>query len=315
MEYSHTGSQALSHDQHLMIPCKSDDDRCDTLDTLRRLPLNLNREREAQKSSLEATVDGKELETLVEGDEDEEQLQIAWQYRKSVQEERSGVKAPSGTKSAGIFCHSYDLSRTWSQDQLPDEMAHLVALRGSNGHAYFVELIGRIQALLAKKQTVIRLWLREPPAELLCTTLPLLLAHIRAKSWPVVILVTVKPWSMHDLACARRSADVVVEAEGFAARREYPPPAEFRSLHGLLHIHRLALGGSFADWTADKRPAAWLYGFKRDRRKLHIQLLHIPPEDYAEGGSSVGGGGVRSGAGRQGLSCSTAGGGNQSLDF
>jgi len=85
-----------------------------------------------------------------------------------------------------------------------------------------------------------------------------------------------------------RSCDVVLSTEGFASRKEYPPPAEFRHLLGILKIAK----------TTRKRSdiAASIYGLKRDRRKLHIPLLHIPPEDYAEGGGSTGG--VRSGAGR-----------------
>jgi hypothetical protein len=96
-----------------------------------------------------------------------------------------------------------------------------------------------------------------------------------------------------------------MSTEGFASRNEYPPPAEFRHLQGLLTFSKVSTvtasaangGGHFADLTTSKRPAAYIYGFKRDHRKLHIPLLHIPPEEYAAGGGSVGSG-VRSGAGR-----------------
>jgi hypothetical protein len=173
----------------------------------------------------------------------------------------------------------------------------------------------------------------------LSVALPLLLSHIRAEALPVVTLVTVPA----SLACGRsqsksvqmlqRTCDAVLEVENFASRKSYPPPAEFRHLQGLLKVHKVsthtcssAVGtsgggvgpGHFADWTVTKRPAAFLYGLKRDRRTMSIPMLHIPPEDYAEGGGSVGSGGVRSGAGRS-LGCSSTGGGaggtDSPLDF
>jgi hypothetical protein len=177
----------------------------------------------------------------------------------------------------------------------------------------------------------VRLLLYHPRLAVMSVALPLLLTHIRTHQLPVVILVTVQPWTSRDspatIRLLQRACDVVLETESFASRREFPPPAEFRSLHGLLKIRKMSTvtaatahgGGHFADMTVTKRPAANLYGLKRDRRKLHIQLLHIPPEDYAEGGSSVGGG-VRSAAGRpppkkEASSGCGSGGGSSPLDF
>ena len=105
------------------------------------------------------------------------------------------------------------------------------------------------------------------------------------------------------------------------ARRQHPPPAEFRHLHGLLQVRKAATCtlstsvGHFADLTVTKRPAATMYGLKRDRRKLNVTLLHIPPEDFATDGGSVGSGAVRSGAGRPNAAANSSGGANLPLDF
>jgi uncharacterized membrane protein YgcG len=166
---------------------------------------------------------------------------------------------------------------------------------------------------------------------MLQVALPLLLAHIRTHRLPVVVLIAVQPWTtpgaQRQLCLGRRASDVVLTAEGFSSRRDYPPPPEFRLFHGLLKVHKVSTvtaatahgGGHFADATVSKRPTALLYGLKRDRRKLHIELLHIPPEDYAQGGGSVGGG-ARSGAGRpakkvESGGCGSSGGGSSPLDF
>ena len=37
-----------------------------------------------------------------------------------------------------------------------------------------------------------------------------------------------------------------------------------------------------------KRPLADRFGVKRDRRKLTIQLLHLPPEDYGKSTKTMG---------------------------
>jgi len=184
--------------------------------------------------------------------------------------------------------------------------------------ALYHQLVRRVEdAVRAKPRTVIRLFLYHLDPSLLSVALPLFLTHIRTHGLAVVILVAVQSWNLIDhngaenfnsLRLLRRECDVVLQCEGFAARSEPPPPEFGNQFQGLLSLPKMTLataatavgsGGHFADATVTKRPTATRFGLKRDRRKLHIQLLHIPPEDYAQGGGSVGGGGVRSGAGQR----------------
>lgn len=260
-------------------------------------------------------------------------LTIAWQYRESVQAERQGKsgttsKSSSGaSKSSSIFCHSFDLSgrlneQGWdracfcpfSVDIKVDgstTTASTSAHRTSNGMELYLQVVRKLQTILADKQDrVIRLMLHHVDPSIVSVALTLILTYIRFHELPVVTMVTVKPWTVDRntaaLTSLRRTCDVVLQTEGFASRIQYPPPAEFRHLHGLLLIPKVSTvtaatangGGHFANLTASKRPPAHVYGLKRDRRKLHVPLLHIPPEDYAGGGGSVGSGAVRSGAGR-----------------
>lgn len=281
---------------------------------------------------------------LEEEDEEEaeeknadEGLEIAWQYKKSVQQERLAQSNTSASAMVNnnVFCHSYDLSgRMIDQTPLdiPSYIAQLpsstIRTRTSNSQSKAYKLFYDLVELLKDKASLsaragtdkaIRLLLHHPPIEALAIALPLLLAHIRKESLPVVIMICISP-NDDVKSCIRlaRSCDVVLATEGFASRKEYPPPPEFRHLQGVLKISK----------TTRKRSeiAASIYGFKRDRRKLHIPLLHIPPEDYAEGGGSVGSGGVRSGAGRPaseapskpkktGMGCSSNSSGSSVLDF
>ena len=399
--FSLSTSQAISQNQHLMIPSvgipeentistlpfrlTEDADEADHQYTvggatpsdvakllLESLPRNLHWDKQekarAQKSSSGAeTESSKLMETfLEEGDEDEEDeetvakaseegLKIAWQYRKDVQRERLGADASntsSRSSTSDIYCHSYDLSGRL-RDQKQDLQSHvsmepiqccdhptLCHKSRTCGFRLYQRLLLQLQNVLASHpRKVVRLLLYRRDPNTLCVALPLLLAYIRSKHVPVVVLVSLQPWTaspttsataQSSLLALRRASDVVLQAEGFAARSIYPPPAEFRHLHGLLLIRKVSTvtaataidGGHYADLTISKRPPANIYGLKRDRRKLNIPLLHIPPEDHAEGGGSVGGGGVRSGAGRPPASSSkssvggcASSGGASPLDF
>jgi PAXNEB protein len=317
-------------------------------------------EDERSEGDVEDDDDNEEESRRIEA---EANLKIAWQYSKMEQTKRQGSAQHSKGSSSSqvVFCHKYDLSALWTDSDIPtglptvpEEAATLRPIdlestgsRIDTGYALFVQLCDQVQALVVAappvRQQVIRLLLYIPhndPGTLsaLSIALPLYLAHVRSELLPVVALVATAsstPSSSsralaQELSLLRRTCDAVLEVENFACRREYPPPAEFRHLHGLLKVRKAAThaggtatgaaAGHFADWTVAKRPAAFLYGLKRNRRSLAIPMLHIPPEDYAEGGGSVGAGGVRSGAGRpkekSSLGCSSSGGaGASSLDF
>ncbi|KAL7569115.1 hypothetical protein ACA910_016948 [Epithemia clementina (nom. ined.)] len=261
-------------------------------------------------------------------------------------------KRPSAADVTQEFCHSYDLQGKLS-DQI-DLMSKTTLLEhccnsgtsSDRSCAFELYLVtkARLQNMLQEGPSgVVRVLFYRTHLSVLSVVLPLLLSFVREHELPVVFMVACRPWSSppgpknHNnntrnlLTGLKRASDVVLEVEGFASRQEYPPPSEFRMFHGLLKIRKCSTltaatangrGGHFADMTSSRQVPADLYGLKRDRRKLHIQMLHIPPEDFVEGGS-VGSGAVRSGAGRpnkdsssslssKGLGCASSGG---ALDF
>ena len=306
---------------------------------------------------------------LEQEDNHEAGLKIAWQYKKSVQQERLGYQPGTSSSSSSSysskrsttmtdpFCHSYDLRYT-QEIQVEDHDIDLMTWpcdcfnpsnrsnhpSGSSRHispcafSLYHQLVRRVEdAMRTKPHTVIRLFLYHLDASLLSVALPLFLTHIRTQGLPVVVLVALQSWNVMDRGASsinalrqlRRTCDVVLQCHGFAARSEPPPPEFGNQFQGFLSLPKMTLataatavgsGGHFADSTVTKRPTATRFGLKRDRRKLHIQLLHIPPEEYAQGGGSVGGGGVRSGAGQRPpkttatATCASSGG-SSPLDF
>jgi PAXNEB protein len=311
------------------------------------LPININFQQEKRNSDIvTAGAVSMPLQTLAEEherleiDDDqnaEEDLVVAWQYRKNVQQERLGLRTSNmlerrnvAGRSNAVYCHSYNL-----QGRLKDQMdvysfvSLIPILVGEksrdcpplNGIKWYQQLVSAIQSSLRGGDgngSVTRILLYHPDMTLCSFALPLLLHYIRKHKLPVVILVVPSSASSTDheaLIHVRRCSDVVMSTESFTMRKQYPPPAEFRHLHGLLHINRLStmtqstISGHFADRTLQRSPATVRYGLHRDRRKLNISLLHIPPEDYAVDGDSVSSGAVRLGAGRPTLSSESISGG------
>lgn len=248
----------------------------------------------------------------------------------SKSDSRSGSKAPDGK----TYCHSYDLSGrmedqytfNWIEDNdcmfIFDCCSKACpSFSCQNTRSYAMEFhhtcVKHIEERIeARPSTVVRMLVMNAPVEVMAISLPLLLRHIRENSLPVVLLLTVRPWLRpacsnaitsysytptlgftQSLVSLRRACDAVFTCEGFGAMIQ-PPPPEFSDIAGILSIKKMALQSlsHFADSTTSRRPPANRYGMKRDRRKMHVRLLHLPPEDFSAGGSSVGSG-VRSGAG------------------
>lgn len=351
-------TQAVSHGQSLLIPTTGNDDAAilsgapppltadesdvettgfvtgtalsQVRDLLQSLPRNLHWDQAAPDSET-----SRPLEILEEeGEESEEGLEIAWQYRKSIQKERLGHGGSKHSTAVDkTYCHSYDLSGRMSDQRTVED--HVTIVDGSCcdtpcqqtrvcGFRLYQHWLTQLkQKWKEPKQGVLRLLLYRAPIQSTSVALPLLLAYIRTHQLPVVILVTTQSWTFQaGLIALRRASDAVLQTEGFASRVRYPPPLEFRHLHGLLLLPKVSTvtaaaancGGHFANVTVSKRPPAHVYGLKRDRRKLHVPLLHIPPEDYAGGGGSAGG--ARSGAGRHDHQDTSCGSGASSLlDF
>ena len=302
------------------------------------------------------------------GDENNDDgLQIAWQYRESVQKERLGHSSAAASSSSAasktsrgpqsgddhlrmrdVYCHSYDLAGSMKSQHDASKFMETIDIvdcacrrcpggqscRGTQqcGFGLFRSLLQKVQHHLSSKSgavgsisgsgNVVRLLLLDAPPAATSIALPLLLSYGRTHSLAFAVMVTVRPWnsSSDSLISLRRTCDAVLAMDGFASFRD-PPPPEFRELAGIMTLRKIASMGTghFANSTAGRRPPSDRYGLKRDRRKLHVRLLHLPPEEESAGGSSTSG--VRSGGGRKSESSSSgsggcsSGSGSSKLDF
>ena len=344
-------------------------------DFIMSLPRNLHLDKQRKSTQSKKTATNQEsnresISAIIEEEEEddeedkvdelnnknEEGLVNAWQYRKTIQDKRSGVgnrNTNNTISGSGVYCHSYDLSKRM-MDQFSDGAndqnplvtnTHVVdcskpLIKNSmqqlndrndcqtSGLMFFICIWKHVQSLLNNNpNTVIRLFLHRLPIGVGAVAMPLLMAQIRKQNLPVVILATIRPWkwiaspyntcNRTDMLASLRSAtDVTLSLDSFASLRA-PPPAEFSLLQGILTVRKCAAFTvtHYTDTITWKRPLAERFGVKRDGRKLTVQLLHLPPEEFSKGGSSTSG--VRSGGGNVGndKKKSTPACGSGSLDF
>mmetsp|Transcript_23499 Transcript_23499/g.39293 ORF Transcript_23499/g.39293 Transcript_23499/m.39293 type:complete len:698 (+) Transcript_23499:55-2148(+) len=79
----------------------------------------------------------------------------------------------------------------------------------------------------------------------------------------------------------RNLSDTVLTIQSFAGRTQ-SVPYEFETFQGFLLLRKIAQYGTVAPFRA----SGIRFGLKRDRRKLHVEPLHLPPEESRAFGSA-----------------------------
>eukprot|EP00598_Pedospumella_elongata_P001057 CAMPEP_0184978266 /NCGR_PEP_ID=MMETSP1098-20130426/8822_1 /TAXON_ID=89044 /ORGANISM="Spumella elongata, Strain CCAP 955/1" /LENGTH=536 /DNA_ID=CAMNT_0027501385 /DNA_START=18 /DNA_END=1628 /DNA_ORIENTATION=- len=233
---------------------------------------------------------------------DANKLTIAWQYGKYIKP-KDEPPVPRGSSSeipAASYCCSYDLSRRLQSSILESatvEMCSAGALAGNNSSTSAEQALNKItqavEEFVAKHhkspKSVSRIVISSLDqilaavgtnhAHALNSTaiarFVLQIKHIIRTS-RVHVLMYANPGSMsvQTVAKLRQVSDTVLSVESFAGRT-HSVPYEFKDFQGFLVVHKLQQYGSMAPF----RPPGTRFGLKRDRRKLHIEPLHLPPEE------------------------------------
>lgn len=91
------------------------------------------------------------------------------------------------------------------------------------------------------------------------------------------LFITLCPDLTHPMVLRRigNITDTLLSVESFAGRQANVP-VEFRFFCGFFNVHKLQHVGAI---SSPHRPSAKRFGLQRDRRKLHIEPLHLPPEE------------------------------------
>ncbi len=90
----------------------------------------------------------------------------------------------------------------------------------------------------------------------------------------VTIAIGTNSVSRKLLSTVEHFTNVVLSVDSFSGRM-HSVPYEFREYLAFFVVKKLHLNGMLAS----PQPKASKFGIKRDRRKLHIEALHLPPEE------------------------------------
>ncbi|KAF0705371.1 hypothetical protein AaE_014543 [Aphanomyces astaci] len=206
-------------------------------------------------------------------------LTIAWQYEKYAAE-----TLPHNVKvTDNRFCHSFDLSKP-----MVDAMKRTchVLLDSSSTLAYR-SIFATMQQALEHSDDVVRFvltdvgapWISgdmtsEHQSQLLIFVRAVrgLLARHRRRA---ICMLTMPAFTLPTplVRSIRHLADYVFELSSFAGQSDHLP-SELADFGGLLFVHKVAHLHSITGHALDNVKL----GVKRDRRKLKLEPLHLPPE-------------------------------------
>lgn len=211
-------------------------------------------------------------------------LKIAWQYQKYLSTDTdSAAKATSERPRVSVsdnYCCSYDLARRMQPQLLEQHPLTVISLCNESPGT----VLERVRTFLdANSTTVCQVVLPSIQrcdhieTDVVTDRLRLFLAvkHL-VRERMASCLLTIQPTELpaRMLSKFENMADTCLRVESFAGRMD-SVPYEFREFVGFLHVRKLQSVKSLAPHRPDNNR----YGMKRDRRKLHIEPLHLPPEE------------------------------------
>eukprot|EP01041_Mallomonas_annulata_P011747 gene11747-24632_t len=337
-------AEAIIHGHKTLLLCPAQED---VEKTLGKLPFALS----ASSNSSETPPETGIQQQTKNG------LKIAWQYGKYLDPgcnpatEQNLSRDPSVTgHSSAVYCNSFDCSRSLQENicqgnpvrtlstfphmedpvdfkfDLAAILKQIVSTVVSCIHSLPPNIVTRIYIPnLFGFSEYFDLDNTDAMASI-CRSLLALKQLVRGTN--AIITISVRPHTTPRYLLRQLSqlADTAVCIESFAGKEE-SIPYEFREFSGFFIVRKQQQIGALAPHRAPHSK----YGIKRDRRKLHIEPLHLPPEDSRALASSAPEGRNKASTGTAkssdntstshpplvpGLACSSHGGfGDKSLDF
>ena len=285
------------------------------------LPQNLSMKevmntKEEQEGSEQSGLKPNDTEETI-GEEDtttnSAKLKIAWQYEKYMNKDTNPLTnvriktAPSSTISSSSsnsyiktktnYCCSYDISSKLQPFLLKRNPPFLLTKNRNQTHAQFIYQIEKFikQQSTSMGNGTIRYAVRvfmpllcgydsyekslSTDNEVLQSLLSL--KHAVRNENTTSLFLTVQPSIISPYLrtlLTRIISDYSLSVETLAGRYRLIP-SEFKDFLGFFSVNKIQQYGQLASI----RPSYNKYGLKRDRRKLYIEPLHLPPDDGEKG--------------------------------
>ncbi|ETW09185.1 hypothetical protein H310_01611 [Aphanomyces invadans] len=215
-------------------------------------------------------------------------LTIAWQYEKYTAD-KPQLTLPKVTDTR--FCHSFDLSKpiadamksTWQELSIDPSMPSLQSayrnVFSAMQHALEVTHTGATDIVRFVLTDLAAPWLSDDMTfshrchlhQFLRAVRGLLARHRRR----CICVLTVAAFALptHVVRSIRHLGDYAFELTSFAGHSDQLP-SELAEFNGLFFVHKVAHFHSITGHALDNIKL----GIKRDRRKLKLEPLHLPPE-------------------------------------
>lgn len=282
--FAYSISESIHQGHKVLLICW-DEEEADQI--LTNLPFNLS------KGEVNPTTTSASTTTTASEEENaKKHLNIAWQYGKYIDN-----KTTTTTKKGSSYCSSYDLS----SKILPE----LLTAARENIYTYCIQpsdqrsALHRLKTVPEMIQMVRKTVSGMAPVKVyfprIETVIGFLTPEVVTEELPLIFLRStiaireeaalpsssffflVKQDLIGETAANRvkNFADYAFSVDSFAGKADTIPD-EYRYFCGFLHIHKLQHIGSIA---LSQMPSAKRFGLKRDKRKLYVEPLHLPPEE------------------------------------
>lgn len=316
--YSIAESLSHGHEVLLLGPSKKSIN-----DMISLLPRNMKVERDPSSSSsstIDEDVEEKSMKSLSDSsvlDEDEKNkeendLKIAWQYKKYIQKKNVVKKDNNSDKLS--FCCSFDLSEKLQSSLLSTLTTHLYeeesdeiidqndekeedllnkrllyvnkiiknyinynknVLKKSPNSIYKIYFIDFQTFLLSSSlSSSSSLFTSYKSQQILSRFFLNLKRYIRDSRINLTFLVKTSFLKLNLITLLENYQDIVVGIESFTSK-VHCVPYEFKDFLSFFLIKKLQSIGMLSSFV----PRDIRYGIKQDRRKLYIEPLHLPPEE------------------------------------
>jgi len=258
------------------------------MDILKNLPINLTEE--SSEISNDQSNTSQQTET--------NNLTIAWQYQKYLNNKETEPSTAnittSKTNTTKLYCHSYDLNRHIKEEKITtNPLIHQLFMNNEDVNTVYTKTFIKVANIIekdytsdmtdkTKEKSILRIAINSIGSPTIHNEndrdMLLFLHALRGlmRSSLAVCMITIPAYLFNStqLKKIEHLVDCVVQFQSFSGNASKVPES-FKEYDGLFNVIKLPLLNSMISHT----PETLKYIFRVGRRKLHLEIPHMGPEE------------------------------------